>query len=120
MLAAVSPPQATGDEEIGRRVRERRDELNMSQAGLAKRAGKSQSWISALERGSTSTDIDGLRALARALDVTVAWLLGEPPLPGYSDEWALLSPTSRERFNRALGYLLETFGQPEEQEEPPA
>lgn len=112
MLASMAPPHATGDREIGQRVRARRDELRLNQAGLARMAGKSQTWLSGIERGGRGTDIAGLRELAKALGVTVAWLLGEPMLPRpVSEQWALLSPDDQERMSAALLFLIEKFGQ---------
>lgn len=126
MLRAVSPPQAdTGDAELGRRVRERREALHLSQAGLGSlmRPQRSQGWVSNVETGARGTDLAGLRDLATALDTTVAELLGEPTLPRpVTEQWAMLSPTDQERFSEALTFLMEKFGtanEPEE-EEPPA
>ncbi len=70
----------------GPRIRERRLALGLTQADLATRSGLSQEAISRLENGR----IRGLMqptqdALARALDVSVAWLRGgddqSPPPP---------------------------------------
>lgn len=84
----------------------------MSQDGIGSlmRPQRSQSWVSSIENAQRFTDAATLRELARVLDTTVADLLGEPPLPGYREEWAMLSASERERFNRALGYLLTEFG----------
>ncbi|MEX2230386.1 MAG: helix-turn-helix transcriptional regulator [Dehalococcoidia bacterium] len=76
---------ATGDRMLGERVRERRRALALSQAELAGRVsdllreGQSvgQTYISQIERALIGTSVDKLRALATALETTVAYLLGE-------------------------------------------
>lgn len=123
-LQAVTPSQAaSGDEELGRRVRERREALHLSQGGLGSlmRPQRSQGWVSNVETGARNAVGGGLRELARVLDTTVAWLLGEPPVPGpeRAEEWASLSPARRESIYRMIGhYLAEEVRRSEE--EPPA
>jgi transcriptional regulator with XRE-family HTH domain len=71
--------------EIGLRVRQRRQELGLNQDALASATGLSKSFLSDLENGHT--DASGLNHLriARALKVTVQWLLdgqlGSDPAP---------------------------------------
>lgn len=85
------------------------------------RPQRSQGWVSNVETGARGTDLSGLRDLAAALNTTVAALMGEPDVlaPEQAERWALLSPTDRERFTEALTFLMQKFGQDEE-EEPPA
>ncbi len=58
---------------FGDRVRERREELGMSQEGLGKAAGISQSTIAQIERGRNQ-GTKHILALARALGLTPEWL----------------------------------------------
>lgn len=62
---------------LGDRVRQRRDELALTQEQLAKTTGLKQFHISRIERGDIK-DVKGetLRRLARALRVTTDFLLG--------------------------------------------
>lgn len=59
--------------ELGMRVRERREDLGMSQTMLAERIGTTRHWISYLERGKRTAEIgmvlETLRALGLVVDV---------------------------------------------------
>ena len=59
--------------QIGRILRERRMELGFSQDEAARRAGVSRPWLSAVENGKTSPQINELLRLAHALGL--AWEL---------------------------------------------
>ncbi|WP_419923605.1 helix-turn-helix transcriptional regulator [Candidatus Poriferisocius sp.] len=59
--------------QIGRILRERRAELGFSQDEVARRAGVSRPWLSAVENGKTSSQINELLRLAHALGL--AWEL---------------------------------------------
>jgi DNA-binding XRE family transcriptional regulator len=57
---------------MGYRIKERREELRMSQEELSKKSGVNRTTISALETGKTDQVLTGtLIALAKALDTTV-------------------------------------------------
>ncbi len=60
---------------IGGRVRQRRRELSLTQEGLAERAGLSKSFVSEVEGGQASASGLMYLKLARALDVSVEWVL---------------------------------------------
>jgi transcriptional regulator with XRE-family HTH domain len=61
---------------LGRRIRQRRRELDLTQSQLAESSGVPQFHISAIERGRIKTiKSDTLRALARALRISADWLL---------------------------------------------
>ncbi len=60
---------------IGRRVRERREEVRLTQEQLAERASVSKSFISEVENGATAASGLVYLRLAQALDVPVQWLL---------------------------------------------
>ncbi len=68
---------------FGQNVRTARERRHLTQAKLASAAGFSKSGLSLIERGVRETTIDTLLSLARALEVTPAFLLGgvawEPP-----------------------------------------
>ena len=51
------------------RLRQAREEAGLSQEGLAKRLGDTQSFISKVERGERRLDVVELRAFCRALKI---------------------------------------------------
>lgn len=63
-------------ETIGSRLRARRVELGLTLAQVAEQAGLSLPYVSNLERGRGNPTLDALTALARALDVPIASLMG--------------------------------------------
>ncbi len=63
---------------IGKRIRERREALGMSQIDLAKAAGKqSATYIALIENGERSVRAADLLNIADALETTVAELAGQ-------------------------------------------
>jgi transcriptional regulator with XRE-family HTH domain len=61
--------------EFGRRVRDRRAELGLSQEELAERADLHRTYISSLEQGRRNVAVHNVVRLARALDVDPADLV---------------------------------------------
>jgi transcriptional regulator with XRE-family HTH domain len=61
---------------FGQNVRAARERRHLTQAKLARAAGLSKAGLSLIERGVRETTIDNLLSLARALEVTPAFLLG--------------------------------------------
>lgn len=66
---------------VGDRVKELREQMNISQNKLAKLAGISQAAISILESGKKSPTVDTLGRIAQALGCAVSDLTGEDDLP---------------------------------------
>lgn len=64
MIALLSNPQI--EQELGKRLKDRRLEMNLSQEEIAKRSGLSRRTITAIENGGGST-LTTLVALLRAL-----------------------------------------------------
>jgi len=62
---------------VGERIRALRTARKLTQEQLAYRAGVSVGTIARIERGATRPTLETLERLARALDVSVADLLGE-------------------------------------------
>ena len=54
---------------FGRRVRELRQPLGLSQEGLADRAGLHRTYIGSVERGERNVSLDNIYRLAEALEV---------------------------------------------------
>lgn len=61
--------------DMGRRIAAARMFANLTQEGLAERAGCSRQTIVRIETGVTGTSVDRLLSIARALDVAPAQLL---------------------------------------------
>lgn len=65
---------------MGARIRYRREELGWSQDELAVRCGyKGRSSISTIEKGGNALNMETVQLLAKALDVSPLWILGEEP-----------------------------------------
>jgi len=62
--------------ELGDRIRERRHELDLTQAELAFESDIHYSYIGSLEAGGRNPSIDLLARLAKALDVDLGDLVG--------------------------------------------
>lgn len=76
--------------ELGARIREIREDQGLSQEQLAERVGTAQSTISQLEQGERNPSYRTLRSLAKALGVSVSYLLGEAEVEELSPEEELL------------------------------
>lgn len=63
---------------MGRRIATWRKDNDISQTTLAKRMNLSQSHVSGLECGRSLPNSWGLYCLARAMGVSMDWLLSEP------------------------------------------
>ena len=61
---------------IGKRVRARRNERGLTQEQLAERAGISPAFVGHIERGTRVLSVQTLYSLARALDCSADYLLG--------------------------------------------
>jgi len=64
-------------EQLGKRVREERQKLNLTQEKLAERVEVSEAYIGQIERGERSMSLDTLVKLANQLGVTVDFLLSD-------------------------------------------
>ncbi|NOX62983.1 MAG: helix-turn-helix domain-containing protein [Chloroflexi bacterium] len=67
--------------ELGKRIRARRLEQDMSLRDLARQVDLTASFLSQVERGLVSPSIDSLRKISRALDVPVFYFLMEDVRP---------------------------------------
>lgn len=94
----------SSSETIGQRLRARRVELGLTLAQAAERAGLSLQYVSNLERGRGNPTLDALNALARALDVPIASLLGEESSGEPLDAVLGSAPHSLLVFSRSIGF----------------
>ena len=77
----MSPEQ----DEIGQRIKARREELGFSMRELARRTGLSASFISQVENQHTNVSLDSLRLIAEQLDISIHHFFSEPlPDKSYS------------------------------------
>ena len=63
--------------DFSKRLRDRREELKLSQSALAKLVGVHHSIIGRYERSEAKPTIDVISSMAKALNTTVSFLLGE-------------------------------------------
>lgn len=71
---------------IGARMRTRRRQLGLSQSDLAERLGVSFQQVQKYERGANRVAASTLLSAAQALNVSVAWLVGEDASGREDDE----------------------------------
>lgn len=96
---------------IGERIKERREQLQMSQDELAKRLGyKSRSSINKIEIGCQNLTQPKIKALADALDTTPSYIMGWEESAssadnGVDDRLALFMSLSPEAQEKALEYM---------------
>ncbi len=71
------------NEELGRRVRQARDELGLSQAALGRLLSppRTHAAVSDIERGKTHLDVEDLSLLATLLKKDLAYFYEEKPVP---------------------------------------
>ena len=62
---------------FGQKVKTLRKNLGITQEQLAERVGRGKSYICNIERGTRTTKIENLPALADALEVPISELMGE-------------------------------------------
>jgi transcriptional regulator with XRE-family HTH domain len=73
----VMPGKEAPSVNVGNRLRELREERNISMRGLATRSGLSANALSMIERGKTSPSVSTLYKLAEAMDVDITAFFGE-------------------------------------------
>ncbi len=59
---------------LGRRVRERREALGLSQEAFAAKCGLDRTYVSGIERGKRNVSLRNLEIVARALGVSLSQL----------------------------------------------
>lgn len=91
-------------ETIGQRLRARRVELGLTLAQVAEQAGLSLPYVSNLERGRGNPTLDALTALAQALDVPIASLMGDDGGGDPLDSVLASAPRSLLQFARSTSF----------------
>lgn len=97
--------------EIGQRIAEVREQAGLTQSALARAMGISQSAVSQIESGERNPSYDMLRQVAKALDVSVAYLAGaeverlRPEEEAHFRQYRGLTPEAREELQAFAAYL---------------
>ena len=97
---------------IGKRIRERREALGMSQLDLAKAAEKqSATYIALIESGERKVRTEDILKIAKALETTVAELTGEHKVKAATSlRYALQAdPNLSAEDRKTLHHIIETM-----------
>ncbi len=103
-------PRRAIDRHVGRRLRERRTELGLSQIELAAAVGVTFQQIQKYERGANRIVASRLYQLAKALGVPVEYFFADPPpeesdrSPTAPDEAEQSHPSDRETRDLVTAY----------------
>ena len=89
---------------IGKRIREERLRLNLTQEKLAEDVNLSMAYIGQVERGDRSLTLDNLIIVAKRLGVTIDYLLSDCITPKEDDEYRLWSQLMDGRSQREKIY----------------
>jgi len=74
---------------LGRRIREERLKLNLTQERLAEEVNLSTAYIGQIERGERSLTLENLAAVANRLGVTIDYLLSDSIVCGNDGDYRL-------------------------------
>ncbi len=83
--------EETFSQRIGRRIREERLRLNLTQEKIAEDVNLSMAYYGQIERGERSLTLENLIIVAKRLGVTVDYLLSDCITPKDDDEYRLWS-----------------------------
>ena len=104
---------------LGKRIREERLKLHLTQEKLAEDIGVSNTYIGLIERGERSLSLDTLVRLANRLGITIDYLLQDsvdPKNDVYENIWRQLfnnaSPDQQELIINVVKLLLNYTSQP--------
>lgn len=97
--------------EIGQRIAEVREQTGLTQSGLARVMGMSQSAVSQIEAGERNPSYEMLRQISKALGVSTPYLVGAeveqltPEEETHFRQYRGLSPEAREELQTFAAYL---------------
>lgn len=86
--------------EIGKRIRDRREEMDLTQEQLAQKSALSKNFISEVEAGRTAASGINYLRIARALETPVQWILTGEELQIADGSSATVSPEVSEIADR--------------------
>ena len=94
---------------IGRRIREARKEMSLSQEALGEMVGLSTSHVCHMEGGNTKPSLNSLVLVANALHVTMDMLLSDnTDIPPYKDKFlSMLQDCSEQEKEYLLQVMIQ-------------
>ncbi|MHB1104475.1 MAG: helix-turn-helix domain-containing protein [Devosia sp.] len=98
--------RSTPPESFGTRLRQLREQADISQSDLARRAGMQPSAIAHFEADRRKPSFDNIRALARALEIPSDRLFGKEATTVFRDE-DKLSLSDRETIQNLIDAMLQ-------------
>ncbi len=97
--------------ELGKRIKEHREDLDMTQADLADKVGLERPAITQIESGNRETTSLELAKLAKIFDVSMDELLKKESEEAMPESSAINIPEfNRDKFEQVLLYILEKCG----------
>ena len=91
--------------EIGKRIKERRESLGMTQDELAKKLGyTSRSTVNKVEKGIHDVSQSNVVKYANALDTTPAYLMGWEILDKIAETNEVLNKMNQDQLKRVIEY----------------
>ena len=98
---------------LGKRIREERLKLNLTQEKLAEDVNLSTAYIGQIERGERSLTLENLAAVANRLGVTIDYLLSDSIIPKEDDSYRiwcqLMNGRTEEQKNLAINMVKLMF-----------
>jgi len=95
--------------QMGKRIKQRRKELHLTQEALAERIGISVSFMGHIERGSRIASLDTLLAICIALDVSMDFIIGRAEICFAQMLPDTLTEDQRRTCREVLTVLLDSF-----------
>lgn len=96
--------------QMGKRIKKRRKELDLTQEAIAEQADISASFMGHIERGSRIASIDTLLSICIALDVSIDYIIGRAGTGLASALPETLTDDQRTACREVLTVLLDRFG----------
>lgn len=90
---------------LGKRIREERQKLNLTQEQLAEKINVSTTYIGFIERGERSITLGKLTLIANVLGVSIDYLLSDTVTPPYSSNeklWLQLLSSATEEEQQLI------------------
>lgn len=94
---------------MGKRIRDRRKELHLTQEALAEQTGISTPFLGHIERGSRIASLDTLLAICIALDVSMDFIIGRTDITFAQMLPDTLTEDQRIACCEVLSVLLDRF-----------
>lgn len=95
--------------QMGKRIKQRRKELHLTQEAFAKQVGISASFLGHIERGSRIASLDTLLSICIALDVSMDFIIGRADISFANALPDTLTDDQRIACREVLTVLLDRF-----------